>query len=92
VPEEYGDLRESKNLVLLEDGKNIDNLSIIMAYGNRTTEDYAVVVHETPSGFDPPTWQGKEVKFTRGGPKYLERPLMEAENGMIDRIAAKVKL
>lgn len=54
--------------------------------------DYAVAVHETPSGFDPPTWEGKDVQFTVGGPKYVERPLMEAENGMAGRIAEKVKL
>lgn len=42
---------------------------------------HAVAVHETPSEFDPPTWEGKTVQFTRGGAKFLERPLLEAEKG-----------
>lgn len=52
--------------------------------------DHAVSVHETPSQYDPPTWQGKDVKFKVGGSKYLEKPLLEAENGLLDRIGSKV--
>lgn len=53
---------------------------------------HAVSVHETPSEFDPPTWEGKTVQFTKGGSKFLERPLLEAENGLAARIAGGVKL
>lgn len=53
---------------------------------------HAVSVHETPSEFDPPTWEGKTVQFTKGGSKFLERPLLEAENGLASRIAGGIKL
>lgn len=52
--------------------------------------DHAVSIHETPSEYDPPTWQGKDVKFKVGGSKYLEKPLLEAENGLLDRIGSRV--
>lgn len=53
---------------------------------------HAVAAHETPSEFDPPSWEGKTVQFKTGGHKYLERPLLEAENGLASRIAKEVKL
>ncbi len=52
--------------------------------------DYAVAVHETPSEYDPPTWEGKNVEFKTGGSKYLERPLFEMENGLLSRLGKKV--
>lgn len=91
VPELTGNLKDSGQVTVVEDG-TIDGLQIVLSYGDEKTADYAVTVHETPSGFDPPTWEGKEVQFTKGGPKYLEKPLFEAENGLIDRIAGKIRL
>lgn len=91
VPEATGKLKSTGQVTLIEDG-TIDGLQVVLSYGDETTGIYPVVVHETPSGYDPPTWEGKAIKFTKGGPKYLERPLFEAENGMIDRIAGHVKL
>lgn len=43
---------------------------------------YAVAVHEHPSLHDPPSWRGKSVHFTTGGPKFLERPFKEAVEGL----------
>lgn len=54
--------------------------------------DHAVSVHETPSEYDPPTWRGVDVKFKVGGAKYIEKPLLEAENGLAERLAGKMKL
>jgi hypothetical protein len=61
-------------------------------------EDYALAVHEHPSSHSPPSWLassmdsgGHQVKFTVGGPKFLESALTDAEFGMKDRIAASVR-
>lgn len=91
VPIAEGDLFNSGKVTVIEDG-TIDGLEVVISYGDEKTAPYALATHETPSGHDPPTWKGKAVQFETGGPKYLERPLFEAENGMIDRIGAKVKL
>ncbi len=57
--------------------------------------DYALAVHETPSKHDPPSWKkawesGGKVHFKHGGPKYLERPVKEAQAGMAERLAGTV--
>jgi hypothetical protein len=70
----------------IRQGKDI---SVTMGFGG-DAKAYALTVHETPSQYDPPSWKGKTVSFKRGGRKYLERPLMEATQGMSDRIAKKV--
>jgi len=52
--------------------------------------DYAVAVHEHPSGFSPPSWKAaSSVTFSPSGrgPKYLERPLLNAVKGMSRRLA-----
>jgi len=67
-----------------------DDISIVMGFGG-DAKKYTLAIHETPSQHDPPSWKGKRVQFKRGGPKYLERPLMEATQGMADRIAKRVK-
>lgn len=92
VPIREGDLFNSAKVSVNETGQDIDKLEVVLSYGDEKTGAYALTVHETPSGYDPPTWEGKQVQFTTGGPKYLEKPLFEAENGMIDRIAEKIKL
>lgn len=99
VPVDSGKLRDSIQVISsLEQGRSEKgqftesaDISVTISAGGPDVP-HAVAVHETPSDHDPPTWEGKEIKFTRGGPKYLERPLLEAENGLIERIAAKVKL
>jgi hypothetical protein len=91
APKDKGDLIASGKVTLIEDG-TVEGLKVVLSYGNQSTGVYPLVVHETPSGYDPPTWEGKEVQFTQGGPQYLSRPLFEAENGMIERIASEVRL
>lgn len=54
---------------------------------------YAAAIHEFPSIHNPPSWEGKgNLNFIVGGPKFLERPLLEAESGMVQRLASKLKL
>lgn len=67
-----------------------DDVIVTMGFGG-DAKSYTLAIHETPSSHDPPSWKGVSVQFKRGGPKYLERPLMEATQGMADRIAKKVK-
>ena len=50
-------------------------------YGAGPAKDYAVVQHER-----------MDFKHDDGGPKYLERPLLEAVSGMAKRLGRKVKL
>lgn len=67
-------------------------VSVVMGFGGPAAA-YATAVHETPSGFDPPSWEGKTVQFSpKGhGAKYLERPLMDAIPGMPERVAARLR-
>ena len=53
---------------------------------------YALAVHEHPSEHDHPSWQGVNVNFNPPGhgPKFIERPLNEAIQGMAERIASRV--
>lgn len=51
-------------------------------------EGYALVVHEHPSPHDPPSWRGKAVNFTRGGPKFLEIPYRRAASTFQARLTA----
>src|SRR5687768_16649135 len=57
VPVDTGNLRDTGQVTLVEDG-TIDGLQVVLSYGDEKTGIYPVVVHETPSGYDPPTWQG----------------------------------
>lgn len=91
VPVDLGTLRSS-GLVgdVTRNGRSIE---VIIGFGGAASP-YAVAVHEWPSEFDPPTWQGSVVTFSpRGrGAKYLERPLMEAVDGFTQRIANRIQL
>lgn len=60
-----------------------------MGYG-RIAKAYAVATHEHPSQHSPPSWK-QGVNFNVGGPKYLEKPLRLAANGMGARIAKKLR-
>lgn len=90
VPVDDGTLRASGFVNPPErSGKDI---SISMGYGG-AAEAYAVSVHETPSKHDPPSWRGVDVQFHPAGrgPKYLERPMMDAIPGMAVRIATRME-
>lgn len=52
-------------------------ITVELVYGG-TAVVHAIVTHEHPSAFSPPSWSGTVVQFTTGGPKYLEIPLMQA--------------
>lgn len=92
APRDEGDLIEESGITLIEEGQDIDKLEVVLHYGGPRSADYVLPTHEHPGGYDPPTWKGKEVQFTTGGPQYLSKPLFEAENGMIERIAGHIKL
>ena len=66
-------------------------LSVSMVYGN-TSVTYATAVHEHPSEFSPVSWGDKVINFTRGGPKYLEKPMNKALPFLADRMAARLQL
>lgn len=55
-------------------------ISVRMHFGG-PSEPYALAIHEHLSEHSPPSWQvaeesGSGVHFSHGGPKYLERPVM----------------
>ena len=49
-------------------------------YGDGPAKDYAVPQHER-----------MDFSHANGGPKYLERPVLEASNGMARRLSARMK-
>jgi hypothetical protein len=51
---------------------------------------HAAAVHENPSKYDPPTWQGKSVHFRVGGPKFIERALQSEAGWILTNLAKKV--
>lgn len=92
APEDRGDLISEG--VVSEPIKGDNGIEISMSYGGPKSKDYAVPLHEHPSRSSPPTWNGKQLEFTKAGTgeKYLERPLMKAIDGMIERLAEDMKI
>lgn len=91
VPVDEGNLRDSIHVETLDTNSNMDIISAsIIAGGDKAP--YAVAVHEHPSDHSPPSWKNTTVTFHPAGhgPKFIERPLRDAEKGMGDRIAEKV--
>jgi len=66
-------------------------ITVELVYGGAAAA-YAIVVHEHPSIFDPPSWVGTSVTFNVGGPKYLEIPMNEAVPTIAREIARTLKL
>lgn len=66
-------------------------IEIRVIAGDDTTPQ-ALAIHEHPSQFSPPSWEGVDVKFQPSGrgEKYLERPLNEAIGGMAERVGDKI--
>ena len=56
--------------------------------------DYAIAIHENPSGSTPPSWIGKEINFSPAGtgPKYLERASRERSSGMTRRLGSQIEV
>ena len=77
VPVDTGVLRASGHVSMPD--VSGDDVSVTLSYGGPAS-DYAVVQHER-----------LDYKHSVGGPKYLERPLLEAASGMGERIAKKIR-
>ena len=90
VPVNLNSLRSSGHVLPPERGKGRE-ISVTLVYGG-PSEPYALAVHETPSGHDPPSWKGVAVTFAVGGPKYLERPLLNAIPTLGRDLARDLKL
>lgn len=87
APRDKGGLIADSGVDVVRDGNDV---TATLWYGRGEAADYAVATHETPSEHDPPTWKGIPVTFTHGGPQYLSRPVMDAEEGFADRVAKRV--
>lgn len=93
APRDDGELRRSAKV----DPPHRDGNQIVvrLSFGDEgPASEYALALHEWPSRHDPPSWIGKTINFhTPGtGPQYLATPLRAAMSGMLDRIAARLKL
>ena len=80
-PVDIGTLRASGHVELPE--MNGTSVSVQLGYGG-AAEDYAVIVHED---LNPKTFS---VAGT--GPKYLERPMLEAASTLEAKLARDLKL
>lgn len=77
VPVDTGVLRASG--IVLQPASDREGVEVRMGYGG-AAEDYALIQHER-----------LDYKHSVGGPKYLERPLLEAAKGMTERLARAFK-
>lgn len=100
VPVDMGTLRDSGTVEPPE--KFITHVQVQMHYGEGAAAPYAIAVHEHLSSTSPPTWQGKGTASSNQrtapspgvvtfhpagrGPKYLEKPLLQAVKGMERRL------
>jgi len=84
IPIRSGGLRDSANI--LGTGSNGVQSVMTISYSG----PHAIPIHELPL-FNPPTWDGTNVHFTVGGPKFLEKGLRERSAGMLERIATRVR-
>lgn len=99
VPVDLGTLRASGTVKPVK--RSGTNYSVTLYYGGPSAP-YALAVHEHPSEHSPPSWRGKGVEdilavrtripwsLDGRGPKYLERPLLQAMDGMAERLGARI--
>lgn len=82
-------LKQGRNVLGQFTSEAVVEVKIIA--GDETTPQ-ALAIHEHPSGFDPPSWEGVNVQFQPSGrgPKYLQGPLDESIGGMAERVGSKV--
>ena len=67
-------------------------ISVAMVYGGNAAP-YAIVVHEHPSGFSPPSWGGSVVFSPSGrGPGFLRIPMNQASRTFAADLAKDVGL
>jgi hypothetical protein len=86
---ESGDLSQGRNeLGQFTSGSAIE---VRIVAGDETTPQ-ALAIHEHPSQFSPPSWEGVNVEFQPSGrgPKFVERPLNESIGGMAERMGDKI--
>jgi hypothetical protein len=93
VPVEHGALRNSGFVKMPE--FNDKDVSVKLGFGG-VAKAYAIAVHEHLSESSPRSWQkaeaaGRPVRFSPGGPKYLERPMLERAKTLASRIAGRLK-
>jgi hypothetical protein len=69
-------------------------VSVRLSYGGGgVAAPYAIAVHEHLSQYSPRSWKvARSVTFNQGGPKYLERPLMEHSRHLPHRVSNIVSL
>jgi hypothetical protein len=72
TPEDTGALVNSGEVKVTGD------LKVQISFGDAATAAYVLAVHEHPSEHDPPSWVGKDVHFTKGGPQFLVQPMLDA--------------
>lgn len=90
VPVEFSTLRNS-GMVHFPEVKGT-TVSVMLSYGG-AAQAYALAIHEHPSKHSPPSWKGVTVRFHPAGrgPKYLERPLMNAQRTLLRDLAQDLK-
>ncbi len=87
VPIDQGTLKNSGRVLGVE--KRGQVLSVKLTYGGAASA-YALAIHEHLSAHSPRSWRKGPVKFTRGGPGYLRKPLNLAAPGLAKRIATRI--
>jgi hypothetical protein len=68
--------------------------SVVLGFGGAAS-DYAEAVHEFPSKFSPPSWQGKSSlnwNAAGTGAKFLEKPVKAAKKGLGRRLVRHLDL
>lgn len=93
VPVDEGILRSSGHVVQPE--WQGDALIVVLGYGGDAAA-YAIAVHEHLSDHSPRSWKvaeaaGRPVRFTVGGAKFLELPMMHAEADLPARLGARIR-
>jgi len=100
-PEDTGKLKDTIRVVEsttgIKQGRTLGGqftseavISVGVVVGDETTP-YALAVHEYPSEHNPPSWEGGDVHFTKGGPKFLENAVKEEEGLLLPYLASKVR-
>lgn len=100
VPERSGRLHDTIQVVKgdLSQGRTSGGqftsaavIEVKVIAGDETTP-HALTIHEYPSIHNPPSWEGVNVKFRKGGPQFLSTPLKESISGMAERVGNRVKI
>jgi hypothetical protein len=92
APERDGDLRDSIRVLpaRYERGQLVFQGEVFAGFPRLP---HVVAVHEHLSQYTPPSWiKAGIVRFIKGGPKFLEIPLMLAVSSMPRKIARNIKL